>query len=407
MAQTRRSCFVISPIGSEGTPIRQAADDFLELLIEPALAPFSFDVIRADKIAKPTLITADIINLVQQSDLCVVDLTGHNANVYYECGRRHETGRPFVQLIRKGESLPFDVAGIRTIQYDLSDARTTLSSVREVQSFVRAIEAEGWDVGSSGESLASMAEALRRVERKLNQLGSSNADSTTIARPGISGTDYLTEHPKIAFMRLFRAGDISSAIALLPRIKRTLVPDALVDAAAWLARAGEAEGRKTLEEILQAPPDGVTQEGLVLAFFALKEYFYNTDHEKEGIEQLTTHLRNLEASKRAGDASVAEMLNYLQMLKYVVKDHSGAEKDLLRSISLAPDKASPRYNLALIYEAEGRDDDLVRTIDGLLKLESATQIHLEKAISVYRSIGRDSDASVVVERLKRLAQPAS
>ena len=104
-------CFVISPIGDKDSDIRKHADAFLKLLVEPALGEFGFNVVRADQIATSSVITNDIVEYVQQSELCLVDLTFHNPNVFYECGRRHENGKPTIQLIKNGEQLPFDVAG--------------------------------------------------------------------------------------------------------------------------------------------------------------------------------------------------------------------------------------------------------------------------------------------------------
>jgi hypothetical protein len=52
-----RTCFVISPIGEEGTDVRQLADDLLELIIVPALEPFDFEVTHADKIVSSGVIT--------------------------------------------------------------------------------------------------------------------------------------------------------------------------------------------------------------------------------------------------------------------------------------------------------------------------------------------------------------
>ncbi len=70
------------------------------------------------------------MRLVQEADLCVVDLTDRNPNVFYECGRRHETGKPAILVIRKGEKIAFDLAGIRTISYDLDTPRSTRESVK-------------------------------------------------------------------------------------------------------------------------------------------------------------------------------------------------------------------------------------------------------------------------------------
>lgn len=166
----KKSCFVISPIGKEGTDTRKLADDFLELLVEPALEKYGFDVIRGDRIANSSAITCDIVRLVQESDLCIIDLTEHNPNVFYECGRRHETGRPFIQMISRSDekALPFDVAGIRTLHYDLSSPRATRASTRKLQEFIEAQMAIGFKSGSNRDSLSSIAQFLERIELKLN-----------------------------------------------------------------------------------------------------------------------------------------------------------------------------------------------------------------------------------------------
>lgn len=165
----KKTCFLISPIGEAGSDVRTAADDLFDLIIVPALDVFQFGVVRADKIPSASVITNDIIQYVQQSELCVIDLTGSNANVFYECGRRHETGKPFIQLIRKGEKLPFDVAGIRTIEYDLSTPRSVHEVVTTIQSFVKELDAQGFDAASSGASLTTIANTLQRIERKLDE----------------------------------------------------------------------------------------------------------------------------------------------------------------------------------------------------------------------------------------------
>lgn len=172
---TQRTCFVVSPIGPEGSSVREAANDFLELLAEPALEKYGFQVTRADRIAHPTAINADIIKLVQESDLCLIDLTSSNPNVFYECGRRHETGKPCIQMVQRGHenSLPFDVAGIRTIVYDVSNTRAARESILKLQEFIDALVKTGFTSNTSSESLSSIAQGIERIERKVNQIMSS------------------------------------------------------------------------------------------------------------------------------------------------------------------------------------------------------------------------------------------
>ena len=101
----KKTCFVISPIGEKDSDIRKLADDLYDLIIVPALEKFNFDIVRADKITSVTSITSDIISHVQNADLCIVDLTGQNPNVMYECGRRHETGKPFIMVAKENEKI--------------------------------------------------------------------------------------------------------------------------------------------------------------------------------------------------------------------------------------------------------------------------------------------------------------
>ncbi|MGH8566034.1 MAG: hypothetical protein ACREXW_18880 [Gammaproteobacteria bacterium] len=136
---------------------RKAADDLFDLIVEPALEKYDFEVIRADKIQTVASITSEIIQLVQNSDLCIIDVTSHNPNVMYECGRRHETGKPYVMLAREGEKLPFDVNTIRTIFYSTTNGREMRSSIKTIQSIVEKMLAEGMEPLSSGESLSTIS----------------------------------------------------------------------------------------------------------------------------------------------------------------------------------------------------------------------------------------------------------
>lgn len=115
-----RICFVITPIGEEGTEKRKHADMMLSL-IERALEPLKLEVVRADKITTPGMISKQIIEYLHKSKLVVADLSFGNQNVYYELALRHLTGLPIVHTIRRRDSLPFDVQNFRTVIIDDED----------------------------------------------------------------------------------------------------------------------------------------------------------------------------------------------------------------------------------------------------------------------------------------------
>ncbi len=54
-------CFVIGPIGDEGTEKRRQSDQVLNYIIAPAVKECGYEAIRADKISEPGIITSQII----------------------------------------------------------------------------------------------------------------------------------------------------------------------------------------------------------------------------------------------------------------------------------------------------------------------------------------------------------
>jgi hypothetical protein len=113
-------CFVVAPIGAEGSDVRKRSDKLLKIL-ERSLSPFGYKPLRSDQIAEPGMISHRMIQLLFEAPLVVADLTGANPNVYYELAIRHAVGKPIIQLIAKGEKIPFDIGDMRTIQIDTSE----------------------------------------------------------------------------------------------------------------------------------------------------------------------------------------------------------------------------------------------------------------------------------------------
>jgi len=123
-------CFYISPIGEEGSEHRQHADLFLASIVEPTLEEFGLSVVRADRIGKPGMITAQIIEHVLKAKLVIADLFYHNPNVFYELCLRHVCRLPTVQIIRKADKIPFDLDQFRTIQIDTTNIFTMVPNLQ-------------------------------------------------------------------------------------------------------------------------------------------------------------------------------------------------------------------------------------------------------------------------------------
>jgi hypothetical protein len=147
-----KTCFYVSPIGEDGSEQRKHADLFYGSLVEPALAGLGLKVLRADQIDKPGIITRHIIDLLLNAKLVVADLSFHNPNVFYELALRHVTRKPTVQIIRKGERIPFDVNQSRTIQVDTTDIYSLVPQIEAYRAQIAAQARQALDSQDSGDN---------------------------------------------------------------------------------------------------------------------------------------------------------------------------------------------------------------------------------------------------------------
>lgn len=374
-----RTCFVISPIGQEGTEIRQEADAFLQFLVEPALEKYQFEVIRADRIPRPTVITSDIVRLVQESDLCIIDITNSNPNVFYECGRRHETGRPFIQMMSKSRTsdIPFDVAGIRTLEYDLSTVQKARTSVKELQLFIDDIVKGGFGDKSAGFTMATLGEALDRIDRKLTKLLSTDAPRTPKG-PSNMKIDLLISHPSEAFVKMLEEGDFQGAFKLAPRIRAATGDQEYFAALGVLARASYEPACDLLVESARelAVSSPHNEKILSSLAYSIKEYFINSGTASQGVPVMIGILDAMRQAGVASNSSIARYANIVGMMAWSAGDHATGNQYERIAISLAPDVASYVYNNCLTLEKLGLETELVSALKSLAHFNSQDEDHL-------------------------------
>lgn len=381
----RYTCFVISPIGEEDSDVREAANDFLELLVEPAVAGFGFDVIRADRIARPTVITADIVRLVQEAELCIIDLTGSNPNVFYECGRRHESGKPFIQLVRKDREsvLPFDVAGIRTISYDLSSPRSVLDSQRELQDYVAQIAESGFETTTSGESLSSLAAGIERIDRKLTRLTNGLKGSSGRTGQKIGSIEWVLKPPRRAWEDALEAGSMDLAFSALDRIRAAGTYQEYVSAVGIMATLGEQAAfdlfEEEIEKLVEGSVDRTDSDGDDIleetVFALLKTMFENTGRGQEGLEYMTTLFDRIQPKDDISAIAKGGMANRIGMLAWVVRDFETCVKYHKLALDYDPSEVAHWYNLALVYEQLEMADELESTLTQLARMPRLSETH--------------------------------
>lgn len=123
--------FVVCPIGGRDSAERQRSDRVKRHVIEPAFP--GYEVSRSDLMSDGGSISHQIITSIEGADLVVVDMTGHNPNVFYEMAVAHGFRKAVVHIIQDGERIPFDVTDMRTLQYDLTDPDRVVEARNEMQ----------------------------------------------------------------------------------------------------------------------------------------------------------------------------------------------------------------------------------------------------------------------------------
>jgi len=190
-----KQCFVIAPIGDAESEIRNRSDEILKYVITPAVEPLGYEAIRADHISEPGIITSQVIQHVVDDPLVVADLTGRNPNVFYELAIRHMLRKPFVQLIKKGEQIPFDVAGTRTISIDHSDLDSVEEAKKEIVAQIGALERNS----STVQTPISVSLDLQSLRQSENPEQRSLADVLSVVsemRTSITGLEKRLDRPE-------------------------------------------------------------------------------------------------------------------------------------------------------------------------------------------------------------------
>ena len=72
---------------------------------------------RADDIWDDSVVINDVVALIASSKVVICDLTGRNANVFYEAGIAHTLGREVVVITQSAADVPFDLRHHRYLTY--------------------------------------------------------------------------------------------------------------------------------------------------------------------------------------------------------------------------------------------------------------------------------------------------
>lgn len=142
MDALERTCFVIMPFGKKTVGDRDVDfnalfDQLFKPAIENAQTPEGKSLLaaRTDMDAFSGSINQDMFEYLTYSRMAFADISGLNANVFYEIGVRHALQEAGTVIFRqKDHAIPYDIRTIRVFEYDDGAGRrdTSQSTITQV-----------------------------------------------------------------------------------------------------------------------------------------------------------------------------------------------------------------------------------------------------------------------------------
>lgn len=363
------TCFFITPLGETGSEIRRTADDLRDLLLKPVLEPLGFTILRGDHQSEAGQIDIDVVRAIQESDLCVADVSILNGvaspNVYYEFGRRDETGKPLILLMQKGsDDLPVDVATRRYIEYDLDSRRGLIDAMTQLRSFVLPIIENGFESSGGSASLSDLAEILKRLERKVDRLSSTSSSGGSIGNDG--GADYDRDADPVDLLRLaLRHRDIPLAERAAEMLRFRMEKFKWLDIVARIAAMGSMKaGGILIQNAFTFIDSDIAFSSKIEYLACLVGNLNKTCREEENRELVEKLCESLLASCAGEDLDDRiQIHNQLNRLYFGIygntedKEWLGkAIAELERGLRIA-DRGYLHYNLATCLKERGHDGD--------------------------------------------------
>ena len=131
-------CFVDMPFGQKPDLKSGVVVDFDQIYneaIKPAIEACGLEALRGDEERTGGIIHGAMFARLLLAEFVVADLTLANPNVFYELGIRH-AAKPFttVPIFANVSALPFDVALVRAVGYELKKGKLTKAAAQKLKS---------------------------------------------------------------------------------------------------------------------------------------------------------------------------------------------------------------------------------------------------------------------------------
>jgi hypothetical protein len=124
------TCFVMMPFG-------QWFDRYYQDIYAPAIKEAGFEPVRADELFHTGSVVEQIWEQIEKAKLLLADLTGRNANVFYELGLSHAAHKPVVFTAASVDDVPFDLRHLRVIIYDVREPQWSERLQKSIAEYLR------------------------------------------------------------------------------------------------------------------------------------------------------------------------------------------------------------------------------------------------------------------------------
>jgi hypothetical protein len=129
------TCFVMMPFG-------QWMDAYYKEIFVPAIKEAGMEPIRADELFSTGSVIEQIWEQISGAKVLLADLTGKNANVFYELGLAHAAHKPVVFTTGNLDDVPFDLRHLRVAVYDIRDPAWGEKLKTSLSVYLKAAKAE-------------------------------------------------------------------------------------------------------------------------------------------------------------------------------------------------------------------------------------------------------------------------
>lgn len=129
------TCFVMMPFG-------EWFDRYYQEIYVPAVREAGFEPVRADELFNTGSVVEQIWEQIEKSQVLLADLTGKNANVFYELGLAHAARKPVVFAAAQIDDVPFDLRHLRVIVYDVREPKWAATLSRQITDFLKNAKAD-------------------------------------------------------------------------------------------------------------------------------------------------------------------------------------------------------------------------------------------------------------------------